>query len=67
MAGASMNGGISLKDPSAILAVMLIIGMVLGPWIMHERTLSRMEYMIQDLNGRSRLKSAGRREQSDLG
>lgn len=44
-----MNGSISLKDPSAILALMLIIGMVLGPWIMHERTLSRMEYKMDNI------------------
>jgi hypothetical protein len=36
-------------DPSKILAIIVIIGMILGPWILHEKTLSRVEYKLDSL------------------
>lgn len=39
-----------ISDPSKVLAVIIIIGMILGPWILHEKTLSRMEYKMDALD-----------------
>lgn len=37
-------------DPSKVLAIIIMIGMILGPWILHEKTLSRMEYKMDALD-----------------
>ena len=43
-----MMNGMTI-DPSKVLAVIVIVGMILGPWILHEKTLSRMEYKLDSL------------------
>ena len=40
---------INIKEPSTVLAILLIVGMIVGPWFVHDRALTRTEYRLAEL------------------
>ena len=51
---------VNIKEPSTVLAILLIVGMIVGPWFVHDRSLTRNEFRMTKLeedlvNARARL------------
>ena len=46
---------INIKEPSTVLAILLITGMIVGPWFVHDRALTRSEFRLAQLEEKVQL------------